>query len=108
MAPWIVSARIPVVTRQAAGKTGCRPFACWLPAAKRLLTPRGLERGNVSDDDNRGLRNPASEGRAQNGALSDDSPPLDADFAAIVRAWPTLPEAVKAGIVAMVEAAKQA
>lgn len=33
-----------------------------------------------------------------------DAPPSDPDLAALAAAWPTLPEAVKAGIVAMVRA----
>ena len=32
--------------------------------------------------------------------------PIDSDLAAIIAAWPTLPEAMKAGILAMVRAAK--
>jgi hypothetical protein len=31
--------------------------------------------------------------------------PIDPDLAAVVLAWPTLPEAIRSGIVAMVEAA---
>ncbi len=33
--------------------------------------------------------------------------PIDPDLAAVVKAWPELPEAVKAGIVAMVKAASE-
>jgi hypothetical protein len=36
----------------------------------------------------------------------DTAAPLDADLVAIVEAWPTLPVAVKAGMLAMVAAAK--
>ena len=35
---------------------------------------------------------------------SGGNPPLDADLRRLIRAWPTLPEPVRAGIVAMVEA----
>jgi hypothetical protein len=31
----------------------------------------------------------------------------DPDLAAVVKAWPTLPEAIRAGILAMVKAAKR-
>lgn len=33
------------------------------------------------------------------------TPPTDPELAAVVRAWPTIPQAVRAGIVAMVRAA---
>jgi hypothetical protein len=33
---------------------------------------------------------------------------VDADLAAVMDAWPTLPEAIKAGILAMVKAAERA
>jgi hypothetical protein len=35
-----------------------------------------------------------------------ESPQIDADLAAVNAAWPTLPEAIKAGILAMVRAAR--
>ena len=34
-----------------------------------------------------------------------DSVPIDPDLAAVVEAWPKLPEAIKAGILAMIRAA---
>jgi hypothetical protein len=39
---------------------------------------------------------------------SDASPALPPDLAAVVSAWPTLPDALKAGILAMVNAAHPA
>jgi hypothetical protein len=47
-------------------------------------------------------RNPRG---AQSGALGTQDPLTDPDLDAIVAAWPTLPEAIRAGIVAMVKAA---
>lgn len=58
-----------------------------------------------------------SEGGAQSGALPGDSapkpapatpptPPADPDLGAVVAAWPALPPALRAGIVAMVKAAR--
>jgi hypothetical protein len=41
----------------------------------------------------------------QGEAVWPNSGPMDADLAAVVEAWPTLPEAIKAGILAMVRAA---
>jgi len=43
---------------------------------------------------------------AQPGAQSKtDSPPIDPELSALIAAWPTLPEAIRLGILAMVEAA---
>jgi len=44
-------------------------------------------------------------GGAESGALGAKKIPDDPDLAAVVEAWPKLPEAIKAGILAMVEAA---
>ena len=48
--------------------------------------------------------NPAPGG-AKNGALTSTSPTIDPALAALIDAWPTLPEAIRAGILAMVRAA---
>jgi hypothetical protein len=40
------------------------------------------------------------------GALAAEIAPADADLSALLTAWATLPEAIKAGIVAMVKASK--
>lgn len=42
---------------------------------------------------------------AQSGALSAREAPLDPELAAVVDAWPALPAAIKAGILAMIRAA---
>ncbi|HEX5102184.1 MAG TPA: hypothetical protein VFV87_00125 [Pirellulaceae bacterium] len=44
---------------------------------------------------------------AECGALGTQNAPLDPDLAAVVDAWPKLPEAIKAGILAMVTAARR-
>lgn len=41
--------------------------------------------------------------RSKNVAILDDSPPSDPDLAAVIHAWADLPEAVRAGIVAMIQ-----
>jgi hypothetical protein len=38
------------------------------------------------------------------GAVAENLPPIDPGLAALIDAWPALPEAVKAGILAMVRA----
>jgi hypothetical protein len=43
---------------------------------------------------------------AECGALAAPEASLDPDLAAVVDAWPTLPAAIKAGILAMIGAAK--
>jgi hypothetical protein len=50
------------------------------------------------------LTNPAPGG-AKSGALAPENPAIDPALAALIDAWPTLPEAIRAGILAMVRAA---
>jgi len=38
------------------------------------------------------------------GAVAENLPPVDPDLTALIDAWPTLPAALKAGIVTMVKA----
>ena len=45
------------------------------------------------------------EGSPNQSPIDSDMASLDADLALIAAAWPVLPEAIKAGIVAMVQAA---
>ena len=52
-----------------------------------------------------GKRQEATEGGAKSGAVSADCSPTDPDLAHILDAWPTLPQAVRAGILALVRAA---
>jgi hypothetical protein len=47
----------------------------------------------------------ASTGGAESGALGSEIDSLDPGLAEVVKAWPTLPEAVRADILAMVRAA---
>jgi hypothetical protein len=48
--------------------------------------------------------NPAPGG-AKSGALTPTNPYIDPALAALIGAWPALPEAIRAGILAMVRAA---
>jgi hypothetical protein len=45
------------------------------------------------------------QGGANSGALANESTAIDHALAAIIDAWPTLPEAIRAGILAMIRAA---
>jgi hypothetical protein len=74
--------------------------------------PPGLQnRGDdsVSHNPSTQLRNLPTSLAAQGKRAARNQAPLDApkdpDLAAVVEAWPDLPEALKAGIVAMVKAA---
>ena len=57
---------------------------------------------------NAGETGPWPESGAESGALSGESTPTDANLQAVVDAWPSLPDPVKAGILAMVTAAAKA
>ncbi len=61
-------------------------------------TRRGVEQVPKSS----GKSDVPSEGGAKCGALSGDSGELPADLLLVIDAWETLPEAIKAGILAMV------
>jgi hypothetical protein len=74
------------------------------------MPPEGLEHlrfpsGNTGVSDSRGSKS----GNMEPGFGPPTSPPTPTDpkLAGIVAAWPNLPPAVRAGIVAMVEAATQ-
>jgi len=60
----------------------------------------GIEHGPKSSG-NPGVGNQSG---AQSGAVAARESPIDPEFAAVVNAWPALPEAIKAGILAMVRA----
>ena len=62
----------------------------------------GLEPSLVSQE-NQCLRNQSG---AQSGARNEHTESSDPDLASVIAAWPDLPRAIKAGILAMVSAAK--
>lgn len=65
------------------------------------VPPRGVEQIENSSG-NQGV---APQGGAESGALGAENGPKDPELGAIIHAWPTLPDAIKAGILAMVRAA---
>ena len=68
-----------------------------------LVPPDGAEHGQKSSG-NQGVGNQSG---AESGALGAENAPIDPELAAVVDAWPALPEAIKAGILAMVTAARR-
>jgi hypothetical protein len=55
--------------------------------------------------ENAGETGVPQESGAESGAPFDDSAPVYPDLAFVVNAWPTLPEAVRAAVVALVQQA---
>ena len=62
-------------------------------------------RSDGSNDNRATCENPAESLGALLGALAAEIAPVAPDLADVLSAWPTLPEALKVGIVAMVKAA---
>ncbi len=54
--------------------------------------------------ENTGKTGVPQESGAESGASSGDSAPIDPDLAAVVSAWPTLPYAIRAAVLAIVRA----
>ena len=81
------------------------------PAAHKIRQPMplgntGPEHGHVSGFPKKEVHNTSARGGAECGAESVDSGQIAPDLAKVVEAWPALPEAVRKGILAMVEAAR--
>jgi len=66
------------------------------------LRPEGLER----PPQNTGKTFVSKTRGAKSGALSPNIIPFDPDQQRILEAWPTLPEALRAGIMAMIDSAR--
>ncbi len=65
----------------------------------------GLEPVNVTKRTDNELRDAEDPRGAESGAVDTEKVPIDPDLARLINAWPNLPEAIRAGIVAMVRAA---
>src|SRR5262245_36308752 len=79
---------------------------------RRLSAPSGPVGAGESGED--GIRTSSQistktvdfgQGGAKSGALAPESTSIDPPLATIIDAWPTLPDAIRAGILAMVRAA---
>lgn len=69
------------------------------------MGPPGLEPQSVTCSNDKHLREAGNESAAESGAVHRQTGPEDPDLARIIDAWPDLPEAVRVGIMAMVQAA---
>ena len=67
------------------------------------MTPTGLEPGDVSTLSDNELHSIAFPSAAESDATGARNGDFDADLQAVIDAWPTLPEATRADITAMVE-----
>ena len=47
-----------------------------------------------------------TQGAAESAALDASEAPLGSDLRAVISAWPNLPDAIRAGILAMIDATK--
>jgi len=65
------------------------------------VPPDGAEHGPKSSG-KQGVGNPSG---AECGALGAREAPIDPELVAVVDAWPKLPQAIRAGILAMIRAA---
>jgi len=71
------------------------------PNRRKSKHPRGVERPHENQRKTAIL----AEGGAESGAAGAADAPVDADLRAVVEAWPDLPEAARARILAIIEAA---
>jgi hypothetical protein len=70
------------------------------------LRPTGFEQGFVSDTDASHLRQSAKSSAAKSGASSDGSTLCDRELAEVIESWPALPDPIKAGVIALIRAAR--
>ena len=69
------------------------------------VAEEGLEQNHVTRLHNNELQIPGFPFGPESGPLQDETAHFPPDLSVVVEAWPTLPEAVRAGILAMVRAA---
>ena len=78
--------------------TACRLYAC----KGQRNGHTGLEPPTVSSCNDNTLRYTDMSGGAESGAVERQTTPDDPDFRRVVAGWPTLPEPIKAAVMALV------
>ena len=76
------------------------------PPSRTSMGRTGLEPVDATGDSDRHLRKQGQGGGAGSGAESADSVHFGPDLQRVIDAWPRLPEAVRAGVLAMITATK--
>lgn len=71
------------------------------------MGPGGLEPPNVTKRNSNELRDAEDPRGAESGAVDTEKAPIDPDLARLIDAWPALPKAIRAGVVALVNTAIQ-
>lgn len=67
-----------------------------------VIPPRGLEPKDVNDYDSNDLENQPIPSAAKSAALSAKTSEIDPELQTINEAWPTLPEPLRAAVLAIV------
>ena len=93
--------------RESPGLTGRFQF-CLLALRSMQIPPRGVEQSANLPGKQQSGNGSGAESGALGAEMPAKAPPTDPDLQTIADAWPTLPAALKAGIVAMVKAAQAA
>jgi hypothetical protein len=68
------------------------------------VPPQGLEPGDVTPSVPGDLRQTPNQRAAECAAVGDDLPPIDPNLASVIEAWHSLPPAIHAAILAMIDA----
>jgi hypothetical protein len=74
-----------------------------VPSPEEINRQAGFEPARFSS----GKPAPHNQGGAESGAVGANSGPIDPDLAAVIHAWPTLPEATRRQIAGVVKAARR-
>jgi len=87
-------------------KKAINPYDLWLCSAPgRTRTFNLLIKSQSATPEIPGKKAHSENCAAPGAAVGSENTPIDPDLAAVVDAWPKLPEAIRAGILAMIRAA---
>ena len=97
MRAWERSLRSTSANDRKVPRVGVEPTR---PCGRRILSPQGDSASPDSDK-------PSDDARADDSSRRSNENEIDADLQRILDAWPTLPAALKTGILAMIGAARR-